>query len=165
VTETVRPAGADDLPALVHLETAGRAEVAGRDRGGAAWLAERPGLGPDGFRQLLGAPDALVLVGTLDGHVVAVAVARHETAGPLAPRVVVEGVYVEPDARELGFGDELLGAVIGWARERGAPVIESTALPGDRDTKNLFERAGMSARLLVVSRRLSDPSSEAGASR
>ncbi len=63
-------------------------------------------------------------------------------------------MHVTPEARELGFGDELLAAAIGWLRERDAVAVESWALPGDRDTKNLFERAGVTARKLIVSKRL-----------
>jgi ribosomal protein S18 acetylase RimI-like enzyme len=66
----------------------------------------------------------------------------------------VRQVWVEPDARELGFGDELLAAAIEHLRQHGATTIESFALPGDRDTKNLYERAGVTARKIIVSKRL-----------
>jgi hypothetical protein len=36
----------------------------------------------------------------------------------------------------------------------GAKELEETALPGDRQTKKLFERFGMKARAITVSRRL-----------
>ena len=36
----------------------------------------------------------------------------------------------------------------------GLAVKQFQALPGDRDTKNLYERAGITARLIVVSRRI-----------
>ncbi len=66
----------------------------------------------------------------------------------------VDQVFVTPGARELGFGDALLAAGLAHARERGAQVFEGEALPGDRDTKNLYERAGITARLITVSTRL-----------
>ena len=66
----------------------------------------------------------------------------------------VEQVYVTPDARDLGFGDGLLEAAIESARQDGAVAIEAEALPGDRETKNLYERAGVTARKLVVWRAL-----------
>ena len=68
--------------------------------------------------------------------------------------VHVDQVYVEPDARELGFGDEMLAAAIRWGHEAGAELVEGHALPGDRNIKNLYERAGVTARLITVSRRL-----------
>jgi len=66
----------------------------------------------------------------------------------------IDQVYVTPDARELGFGDALLEAAADAARTSGASVLEGQALPGDRQTKNLYERAGITARLITVSRRL-----------
>jgi hypothetical protein len=63
-------------------------------------------------------------------------------------------VWVEPDARELGFGDEMLAAAMAWGRDGGAELVEGHALPGDRNLKNLYERAGVTARLITVSRRL-----------
>jgi len=84
------------------------------------------------------------------------------------PIATVDQVYVLPDVRELGYGDALLEAATAAAVEAGAHVLEGTALPGDRDTKNLYERAGITARLIIVSRPLrevSGPSSSAAASR
>jgi len=69
---------------------------------------------------------------------------------------IAEGrhVYVHPEARELGFGDWLLEAALEHARGAGCAFIEGVALPGDRDTKNLYERAGITARKIVVSKPL-----------
>jgi GNAT superfamily N-acetyltransferase len=63
-------------------------------------------------------------------------------------------VYVHPEAREVGLGDELLATAMAAARAAGCAALEGTALPGDRETKNLYERAGIVARLIVVSKRL-----------
>jgi hypothetical protein len=60
---------------------------------------------------------------------------------------------VAPEAREVGFGDVLLAEAIGAIRSSGGVCIESFALPGDRDTKNLYERAGVTARKIIVSKR------------
>ena len=84
------------------------------------------------------------------------------------PIATVDQVYVIPDARELGFGDALLDVATAAAVDAGAHVIEGFALPGDRNTKNLYERAGITARLITVSRPLrlvSGPSSSGAASR
>lgn len=67
---------------------------------------------------------------------------------------VVRQVYVHPEARELGLGDDLLEAAIAATVAAGGATIESVALPGDRETKNLFERAGLTARLITVAKRL-----------
>ena len=42
----------------------------------------------------------------------------------------------------------------GGASPPAPRVLEGHALPGDRETKNLYERAGITARLITVSRRL-----------
>jgi GNAT superfamily N-acetyltransferase len=70
------------------------------------------------------------------------------------PVVRVDQVYVAPDARELGFGDALVAAAMQWGREVGAELFEAETLPGDRNLKNLYERAGVTARLITVSKRL-----------
>lgn len=85
-------------------------------------------------------------VGTIDDVVVAYLVL--EIVDDVAK---VTDVYVDPGAREVGFGDELLAAALAAARSAGASVLEAEALPGDRDTKNLYERAGITARLITVS--------------
>jgi GNAT superfamily N-acetyltransferase len=68
--------------------------------------------------------------------------------------VRVDQVWVTPEARELGFGDELLAVAIESAKARGAVAVEGQALPGDRHTKNLYERAGIVARLITTFRLL-----------
>lgn len=72
--------------------------------------------------------------------------------GECTPPVArVLDVFVHPEARELGFGDALLAVCREAARDAGAAVLEGEALPGDRETKNLYERAGITARLIVLS--------------
>jgi GNAT superfamily N-acetyltransferase len=71
--------------------------------------------------------------------------------------VRVDQVWVTPEARECGFGDELLATVIARAQERGAIAVEGESLPGDRQTKNLYERAGIVARLITTYKSLEPP--------
>ncbi len=68
--------------------------------------------------------------------------------------VRIDQVWVTPEARELGFGDALLATAIAGAKQNGAVAVEGQALPGDRHTKNLYERAGIVARLITTFRRL-----------
>lgn len=63
-------------------------------------------------------------------------------------------VHVIEAAREAGAGDALMDALVGRLRSDGALWLGAHALPGDRETKNLFERQGMSARLIEVGRAL-----------
>ena len=55
------------------------------------------------------------------------------------------------DARNLGIGDALVSTTIAWAKSGSLVALDAYALPGDRETKNLFERSGLVARLITVS--------------
>lgn len=133
----VRLAGEPDRDEVRRLEEVARDGLAER-RGGRRWLETHPAH--------RGESDGLVWVGTIDDVVVGYLVL---TVADGVARVV--DVYVDPEARELGFGDELLSTAVAAARSSGATVFEAEALPGDRDTKNLYERAGITARLITVS--------------
>lgn len=141
----VRQATPDDSLELLTLEQTARAALADQ-RGGARWLDEHPERGA-GWSEIISATP--VFVAELDGVPVGYLVLQLD--GELAR---VDEVYVLDGAREVGFGDELLARSIEAAREAGATVFEGQALPGDRMTKNLYERAGITARLIVVSTRL-----------
>ena len=143
---TVRPALADDVEALAMLERDARAFLVDQ-RGGPQLLAEEPAT--DDWTAVLGREDIAVLVGAIDE--VVVAYLELVITGATA---VVRQVYVEPEARELGFGDELLATALDIARSRGCTALQATALPGDRLTKNLYERAGITTRKLTVWTRL-----------
>ena len=73
------------------------------------------------------------------------------------PVARIDQVYVDADARELGFGDALVAAAMDWGRDVGAELVEAETLPGDRNLKNLYERAGVTARLITVSKPLASP--------
>lgn len=143
--EHVRPATAADLAECAALLARARAEVVGQ-RGGSllvgdgevsveAWWAEGP------TRRLL--------VGEFDGALVGVA------SGHLAgDRGTVDCCYVRPEARRVGVGGALVDALTAWFAKAGCTGVDAPALPGDRDTKQLYEAAGFKARLLVLHRPL-----------
>ena len=64
---------------------------------------------------------------------------------------VVEGLH--GTGGEVGVGEVLLGALVGWCRDRGCLGVDSTALPGHRATKNFFEEQGFVARSIVMHHR------------
>ena len=142
----VRVARSDDVAALRELELEARAALVGQ-RGGDRWLDEHPAVN-DGWSSRCDESD--VYVGSIDDVVVAYLVAELGDDGILR----IDQVWVTPEARELGFGDELLATAIERARARGAVAVEGQALPGDRNTKNLYERAGIVARLITTYRQL-----------
>ncbi len=145
IDPTVRAADpdcGDDLTQLELLEREARAALVGQ-RGGERWLVEH-GAVDDAWVQRCIVSDVYVAV--IDDVVVGYLIAD------LGPDHVVriDQVWVTPAARELGFGDELLATAIASARKRGAVAVEGQALPGDRQTKNLYERAGIVARLITT---------------
>lgn len=137
----VRQASQPDLADLARLEILGR-DAATQYRGGLLLLRECP---PIDWTSILEQPDLHVFVGTLDDLVCAFLVLRLDR-----DRAVVEQVFVEQEARELGLGDTLVEIALDTARAAHLEGIEATALPGDREMKNLFERAGLTARKLIV---------------
>jgi GNAT superfamily N-acetyltransferase len=146
----VRRAAPGDARPLRVLEAEARAALVDA-RGGVRWLEEHPPVG-DGWAAAMASADVFVAELDVDdgpGLVVGYLVLVVDL-----PVARVDQVYVTPDARELGFGDALLEAATEAATEVGAKVLEGTALPGDRETKNLYERAGITARLITVSRAL-----------
>ena len=153
----VRAARAADFEQCVAIDSVARRDLIGQ-RGGEAWLAEHEALASDTdwWPHSFVAEIDDVIVGFLVGGV-------DDTSRGRVFRV--DRVYVLAEARELGCGDDLLAAAMGRAVESECSFLEAVALPGDRDTKNLYERAGVTARSITVSKRLSDPSSSADASR
>jgi GNAT superfamily N-acetyltransferase len=137
----IRAAVDVDLAELVWLEQLAR-ELLISQRGGDLWLERHPAQSP--AWPALDAGD--VLVSTIDG--VAVGYLRLHVADDV---VYVDDVFVHPDAREVGCGDALLAAAIDHGVAAGARRIEAEALPGDRDTKNLYERAAITAKRITVS--------------
>jgi ribosomal protein S18 acetylase RimI-like enzyme len=123
----------------------GRQMVIVGQRGSDRWLSEHPAVGP-GWEQRC--RDGDVFVGCIDDVVIGYLVA--ELGADAIVRI--DQVWVTPQARELGFGDELLATAIADGRRRGAVAVEGQALPGDRHTKNLYERAGIVARLITTFR-------------
>lgn len=141
----VRDASGDDASQLALLEAESRAFLAGR-RGGARWLETHPEHGASW-------PDVISDTEVVVAHIgeVVVGYLVLTTDSTIA---YVDDVYVTPEARELGFGDAMLAAATERARSAGCSLIEGHALPGDRDTKNLYERAAIKARLITVSAEL-----------
>lgn len=146
IDEAVRLAQPTDGLSLADLERDARTLLV-EQRGGPALLAEQPAVGDWAAAML--EDHRAVFVGTLDGTVFGY---LELLLGE--PAAVVRQVFVEPEARQLGLGDALLEAAVEVARAAGCETIEGTALPGDRDTKNLYERGGIVARKITVSKRL-----------
>lgn len=141
-----------DRESLVAIDRTAR-EPLGRQRGGAAWLAAHGPL-DDWWSASSEAPRGWVsLIDEVAVGFIVLDVADIPRRGRVA---TVDRVYVLEAARELGCGDALLAAAESWARTAGCVALEGIALPGDRETKNLYERSGVVARSITVSKSLAE---------
>lgn len=157
--EGARPARREDGDRVAALCRQALDQLQGA-RGGALFARRETGLvakallRPGGLDGLLASSRRRVLVGTLDGEVVGFGVAHVDEVGEAALGIV-DGCYVEPEARGVGVGRALLDGLLGFFAGSNCRGVDATALPGDRDTKSFFEAAGFKARLLTLHRPLS----------
>jgi ribosomal protein S18 acetylase RimI-like enzyme len=155
MVEAARPATRDDLPSLAELARLAIEELR-PTKGGELWARREARAEPldATLAADLANPDACVLVGTIDDVVVGYAVAVIEPLHDGSSLARVTDLYAQPEAREVGVGEQLLDAVIEWATERRCAGVDSLVLPGNRQTKNFFESFGLVARAIVVHRPL-----------
>jgi GNAT superfamily N-acetyltransferase len=158
----VRPANESDLGAIERLLNDVHTELAPM-RGGAIWLRSeaRPAPPTETLRRdctdSLGDDTAVhAAVAGVDQTVLAYAISRLRVLHDGSLVAHVEELVVDPAARSVGLGVSLLDDAAAWAGSVGAVGLESIALPGQRETKNFFEAAGMKARMLTVYRSLID---------
>ncbi len=153
--EAARRADAGDVPRLAALAEQAVAEQAG-ERGGAVWAQrETRALPAEGsLRAALDDPQQLVLAGTIDDVVVGYAVVGIERLRNGELLGIVTDLFVEPEARGVGVGEQLIEMTLDWCLQRGCSGVDALALPGNRETKNFFETFGFTARALVVHRPL-----------
>lgn len=136
----LRQAGPADAVALDAIAVAAREELLGA-RGGRALLT-------DPFLRGALEEDAGALrvtwVSLKAGQPVAAALGwLEDDRGSFA-------LFVQPAARREGRGLALAEAVVGWLRANGALEVDAPSLPGDRAMKQLLERLGFKARLLIM---------------
>ncbi len=152
--EGARRAEGGDLERLLELHQQADVEV-GTGRGGELLLArERRRASPPA--EALGRDACCVVVGSLDEVVVGYGVVGAEPLDEGEPLAVITDLYVEPEARGVGVGEAIVELLLDWSREQGCRGVDAIALPGDRQTKNFFERFGFTARAIVVHRSLRD---------
>ena len=153
--EGTRRATEADVPVLAAL-TAAAVDEQRDGRGGAVWSVREARAVPavDSLRAALGDASQLVLCGTIDDVVVAYAVCRVEPLRDGTLLGVITDIYTDPGAREVGLGEALVDDVLAWCAEQGCRGVDAFVLPGNRESKNFFETAGLVARGIVVHKRL-----------
>ena len=152
------PAHHGDIDVLVALSAAFRAEqrVA---RGGVLWDGrEAPDPGREFLEAAIATTDQICVVGTIDDVVLSFGIVGLETTRNETTIGRIELLYVDPEARTVGVGEEVIGEIVRWCHDNGCVGIDAYALPGERLTKNFFESNGFVARLLTMRHRF-DPAS------
>ena len=149
-----RPADEGDVRDLAQLLVEAEAEMS-LQRGGAALLAshERATSASDTVLAALNDGDTMVWCGVWEGVVVGYSIARSSHEGD-SMIVTITDLYTTPQVRDVGIGEVLLETAIAWAIGIDAVAIDAHALPGARESKNLYERLGLTARLITVRRDL-----------
>ena len=153
--EGARAATAEDLPVVAALAEAAIEELTPH-RGGAVWSRREGRRRPvaEGLAAQIADDGTVVVVGTIDDVVVGYGVAVAEELHDGARLRVVTDLFVLAGARGVGVGEAMMDHLVEVARAEGCVGIDSLALPGDRETKNFFETFGLTARAILVHRRL-----------
>ena len=154
--EGARPATAADVPRLAELARVARAELEPL-RGGKVFVAREARGEPleAGFSAALDDDGQVVVVGTIDEVIVGYGTGRTEVLRDDSRLGVIDDLFVEDGFRDVGVGEALMEQLLEWFQARECAGVDAMALPGTRETKNFFETAGFTARLLVVHHRLS----------
>lgn len=96
--------------------------------------------------------DGTAVVGTYDDVVLGYGIGTVEDLPDGSRLGRLQALAVVADARGSGIGEAIMNELLERLEAAGCFGVDSTALPGDRSTKNFFESFGLKARLLVVHR-------------
>ena len=155
IDEGARVATEADIDVVADLVAAALDSIA-EQRGGNLWTNREARSLPatESVAHAVANSDHRVIVGLLDQQVVGYAMVRLETLADDTVLGVVDDLFVLPEAREVGVGEEVMNQILEWVAEKGCRGIDAAALPGDRQTKNFFESNGLVARAILVHRDL-----------
>jgi len=145
----IRPAIDSDVAQIVGMDSLARVPLQFQ-RGGPEWLTEHQALIEWDTQHLVSQTLVAQYADAIVGFLL-YSIAERPGRGLM---LTVDRVYVEELARELGCGDGLLALAAEIAVNHDCRSIEGNSLPGDRETKNLYERANMKARKIINGRDL-----------
>jgi GNAT superfamily N-acetyltransferase len=149
--ESARVATAADLAFAAELWERAVAELDGQ-RGGALLAGSLYRADPKvALRSSLEDPDHLLVIGSIQDVPVgfASAICDRSRSEPVG---VIEIIYVDPPARQVGVAEAMVKVVMDWSSKLGCVGVDAPALPGSRSSKAFFEDNGFVARLLIMHR-------------
>jgi ribosomal protein S18 acetylase RimI-like enzyme len=158
IAPLIRPATADDLPAIGRLGAllVGTHHEFDPQR----FLAATPGT-TTGYASYvgtqLGKPDVAVLVAEESGEVIGYAYAGVEGPDYMSlrgPAGVLYDIMVDPRFRARGFGRLLLDATLAFLKSRGAPRAVLSTAQGNEAAQRLFASAGFRRTMIEMTREL-----------
>jgi ribosomal protein S18 acetylase RimI-like enzyme len=146
------PATPDDVEHLVRLYLGLKEELAALKP---VWeITEAlPEPAAGSLAALIDDPSVTVLVGRIDGAPVGFLVG---STRPLLPQAggarlaSVTYLFTEPEAREVGVAEEMLGVFMDAGLAAGVRHFDAHVSPGHRLAKNFFESNGFKARHIVM---------------
>ena len=111
------------------------------------WLLMRPGeIKPRDWRNRIAQattdPAQLIVVPTIDGHVVGNLGLYPDSRSKVCAHVRMLGMSVAEECRRLGVGSALLAAAIGWAQSKGVTRVVLSVLPHNAPAIAFYERHG-----------------------
>jgi GNAT superfamily N-acetyltransferase len=137
----VREAVAEDVPELLEMWRELR-ELANRNDRTVPQLSEQTLTAR--ILETQDNPDVRLLVATLDGERVGVAVLTHQPFATLfdCPAVSVQALHVRSGHRRRGVGRALVASAAAYADERGADQLFTNVFPHLRETNRFYARLG-----------------------
>lgn len=150
VNVRVRPATADDVPALVELVQA--VDTSAGVFSGKSLQDHSTGHLTERFTEILQSDRSLLVASDDTGAVVGMLAARRDAVGAidLSPVLHVTHLMVAPGHRRRGIGRSLLAAAVHLADEGGLEHVLTTAAAGSREGNRYLARIGFAP--LVVHR-------------
>ncbi len=151
MSESSRFAEVDDAVVFINLFDSARSSL-DEVKGAKLWKALES-TGDNGsaiFQEYLDDDDKVIVLGEYDHYPFGyILLDLQQVETKIASNI--QEVFVDIEARNVGLGETMMSLAIDWSRNRGASLLLGRTFPGDRSTKNFFERHHVTARLIEVS--------------
>ena len=133
----IRDARPEDVTALLHLW--------GRDRRNAEQTPRPVDEATRALAHIAADPDERLLVGFVNGELVATVHLRRAPLSPLHTETAVHTSYlhVDPAHRRRGYARALLDVALSWAEEKDVSHVTAITTSSARDTNRFLARLGL----------------------